>query len=274
MKAHYTILSMFFLIPLGLYCGLILFVRLFQSHFVYFPKREVWLTPGNSGLSYEEVYFTSADGIRLSGWFVPVKEARSVVLFCHGNAGNISHCIDTVQQYARLGLSSFLFDYRGYGKSDGKPSEQGTYRDAEAAWNYLVQKRNISSTEIIIIGRSLGGPIAAWLSRKHTPKGLVLESTFTTIRDIGAELYPCLPVKFITNLGYKTIEYIRQVDCPILIVHSNEDRMIPIDHGRKLFAAAHEPKDFLEISGTHNEGYFTSEKQYLKGLYSFITSRL
>ena len=197
-----------------------------------------------------------------------------MVLFCHGNAGNISNLIEIVQQYAHLGLSSFVFDYRGYGQSEGKPSEEGTYLDAEAAWNYLVRKRHVSSTDIIIIGRSLGGPIAAWLGRKHTPKALILESTFTTIRDIGAQLYPYLPVRLITSLGYKTIEYIRQVHCPLLIVHSCGDRMIPIDHGRKLYSAANEPKDFLEIQGTHNEGYFTSEKQYLDGLDSFIKRRL
>ncbi|MGA1869973.1 MAG: alpha/beta hydrolase [bacterium] len=197
-----------------------------------------------------------------------------MVLFCHGNAGNISYLIDTVQQYARVGLSAFIFDYRGYGQSEGKPSEKGTYRDAEAAWHYLVETKQIASSDIIIIGRSLGGAIAAWLATKHTPMAVILEASFTTLPDIGSQLYPYLPVKFLTNFAYNTIDYISHVHCPVLVVHSQDDQMIPIDHGRKLYAAAHEPKDFLEISGGHNEGFFASEEPYLQGLDAFIERRL
>jgi len=194
-----------------------------------------------------------------------------VILFCHGNAGNISHRLESIQVFHRLGLSTFIFDFRGYGQSEGRPTEQGTYLDAEAAWHYLVRERQMSPTEIIIFGRSLGGSIAAWLAQDHTPKALIIESTFTSVRDIAAELYPYLPVRWLCRFNYNAMDYLHQLNCPVLIVHSRDDEMISFSHGRRLFETANEPKEFLEIMGTHNEGFMTSAKRYEDGLDSFIS---
>ena len=258
----------------GSYIGLVTILMVFQSHFIYFPEREITVTPAEIGLSYEAVCFETADGVKLSGWFVPAERSRGVILFCHGNAGNISHRLESVQVFHRFGLGTFVFDYRGYGQSEGKPTEQGTYLDAEAAWRYLVQKQQVDPTEIIIFGRSLGGAIAAWLARDHPPKALIIESTFTSVRDIGAELYPYLPVRLLSRFDYNAMDYLRQVNCPVLIVHSRDDEIIPFSHGRRLFETANEPKEFLEITGTHNEGFMTSAKRYEDGLDSFISAHV
>ena len=195
-----------------------------------------------------------------------------MVLFCHGNAGNMSHRLESIRVFHRLGLSTLIFDYRGYGQSEGKPTEQGTYLDAEAAWRYLVQRQEVDPAEVFVFGRSLGGAIAAWLARGHTPKALIMESTFTSVPDIAAHLYPYLPVRLLSRFHYNAVDYVRQVNCPVLIVHSRDDEMIPFSHGRRLFETANEPKEFLEIRGSHNEGFMTSADRYEEGLASFLST--
>jgi len=243
-----------------------------QSRLVYHPQRDIIATPDQIGLSYEVVAFEAADGVRLSGWFVPAEGApRGVILFCHGNAGNISHRLESIRLFHHLGLSTFIFDYRGYGQSKGKPTERGTYLDAEAAWRYLVQERQVSPVEIIVFGRSLGGAIGAWLAQDHTLRALIVESTFTSVGDMGAQLYPYLRVRLLSRFDYNAVGYLSKVDCPVLVVHSRDDEMIPFSHGRRLFDAAGEPKAFLEIRGTHNEGFVTSAERYQDGLDSFVS---
>ena len=246
----------------------------FQSNQVYHPDRLISANPESIGLRFENVSFETSDGIRLSGWFITNENATGAILFCHGNAGNISHRLETVQIFHDLGLATFIFDYRGFGQSEGKPSEHGTYRDAEAAWQYLVQERKVQPDKIIIMGRSLGGAIAAWLAWNHTPTALILESTFTSATDVAAKLYPYLPIRLLLRFKYNTIEYLSQVKCPVLIVHSREDEMIPFDHGLRLFEAAKEPKQFLEITGSHNDGFITSGRRYQEGLNMFISENL
>jgi len=260
------------LVVAGLYVALAAVLFVSQSRLVYFPQRDIIATPDQIGLSYEAVAFEAADGVRLSGWLVPAQgPPRGVILFCHGNAGNISHRLESIQVFHRLGLSTFIFDYRGYGQSQGKPTERGTYLDAEAAWRYLVQERQVAPTEIIVFGRSLGGAIAAWLAQSQTPRALIVESTFTSVPDMGAQLYPYFPVRFLSRFDYNAMDYLRKVDCPVLVVHSRDDEMIPFGHGRRLFEAANEPKALLEIRGTHNEGFVTSAEGYQDGLDSFIS---
>jgi hypothetical protein len=256
------------------YGVILLLAFVFQRRLIYFPFTALQATPDALGLRYEDVHFQAEDGTRLHGWFIPAEEADGVLLFCHGNAGNISHRLESIGIFHRLGLDVFIFDYRGYGQSEGKPSEMGTYQDAEAAWRYLTEKRKIKPSRIIIFGRSLGGAVAAWLAQHHTPAALVLESTFTAMPDIAATHYPYLPVRLLLRFKYDTTEYLKKVDCPVLIVHSRDDEIMPSSHGQRLFAAAPEPKNFLEISGTHNEGFLTSGSQYQEGLNAFITEHL
>jgi alpha-beta hydrolase superfamily lysophospholipase len=247
----------------------------FQARLIYYPNyptREVRENPGEYGLSYEEVVFETSDGIRLSGWFIPADNVRGTVLFCHGNAGNISHRMETIRVLNRLELSIFIFDYRGYGRSEGKVAEQGTYRDVEAAWSYLVEERGIPASEVILFGRSLGGSIAAWAAQNRDAKGLIVESAFTSIPDIGSHLYPFLPVRLLARFRYATIDYVVNVHCPVLVVHSIDDEMIPFEHGQRIFDAAREPKRMLELRGSHNETVFESGRQYENGLNEFITN--
>jgi len=246
------------------------FLFIFQSHYVYYPERVLLANPGSIRLDFKSISFETADGVKLFGWFIPSESARGVILFCHGNAGNISHRLDSIQIFHRLGLDVFIFDYRGYGQSEGKPTEHGTYKDAEAAWRYLTEEREVNPNEIIIFGRSLGGTVASWLAQSHTPRALILESTFTSLLDIAATLYPYLPVRLLLHFEYNTAEYLGRVNCPVLIIHSRDDEIMPFSHGWRLFEMAKEPKKFLEISGTHNEGFITSGKHYEEGLNAFI----
>ncbi len=255
----------------GVYLIFAGFLFAFQSHYIYYPERVFSADPSSIGLDFENVHFETADGVKLSGWFVPSENARGVILFCHGNAGNISHRLESIQIFHQLGLDVFIFDYRGYGQSEGKPTEQGTYKDAEAAWQYLIEERQVKPNEVIIFGRSLGGAVASWLAQRHTPGGLILESTFTSLPDIAAGLYPYFPVRLLLRFEYNTAEYLGRVDCPVLIVHSRDDEIMPFSHAQRLFEMAKEPKGFLEITGTHNEGFITSGRRYEEGLDAFIS---
>jgi len=255
----------------GAYVGLGLILLLFQSRYLYFPERRIAMTPDSMGLSYEPVEIETDDGVTIAGWFVPAEPSRGVVLFCHGNAGNMSHRLDSIRLFNRLELSTFIFDYRGYGQSGGKTTETGTYRDVEAAWRYLLDEREIEPTEIVVFGRSLGGAIASWLAQEHTPAALIVESTFTSVPDLAAKLYPIYPVRWIGRFNYNAAEYVAKKKCPVLVVHSRDDDIIPFSHGRQLFDAASEPKEFLEIRGSHNEGFVVSGKPYQDGLDAFIS---
>ncbi|PXF59415.1 MAG: alpha/beta hydrolase [Deltaproteobacteria bacterium] len=241
-----------------------------QARLIYFPTSEIVATPDQIGLSYKSVSFKAPDGVKLSGWFIPADSPRGVVIFCHGNAGNISHRLESIEIFHCLRLSTFIFDYRGYGASEGTPSEEGSYLDVKGAWNYLIEHEGLAPSDIILFGRSLGGAVAAWLAGQHLPKALIMESSFTSAPDLAGELYFYLPVKLLCRYKYNALAAIREVQCPVLIVHSQEDEIVPFRHGRKLFDAANDPRAFLEISGSHNEGFITSSSVYLNGLKAFL----
>ncbi|MFC2061017.1 alpha/beta hydrolase [Elusimicrobiota bacterium] len=260
------------LVAAGIYVFILLYFSISQARFIYFPYSIIEATPADIGLYYEDIAFKTEDNIELNGWFVPAEKAKAVLLFCHGNAGNISHRLESIKIFNEIGLSVFIFDYRGYGKSEGKPAEAGTYIDAEAAWRYLKEVKGVKQENIIIFGRSLGGAIGAYLAKEHKPKALVVESSYTSINDIASDLYPLIPMNIISRFGYNTSEYIGEVKCPVLVVHSSDDEIIPFRHGRQLFEDAEEPKRFLEISGSHNEGFIMSIGMYTEGLKSFIYS--
>lgn len=267
----WTAIRTIIVIVVSVYIIFVIVLWLFQSHLVYFPRREIAMTPDQIKLPYEDINLKTSDGVKLSGWFIPAENARGVILFCHGNAGNISHRLESIRIFNRLSLDVFIFDYRGYGRSEGRPTEQGTYVDAEAAWRYLLENRQADPTKIIIFGRSLGGAVASWLAKAQTAGALIVESAFTSVPDIGAEAYPFLPVKLLSRFNYSTVGYIHEVRCPVLIVHSRDDELILFNHGRRLFEAANEPKDFLEISGSHNDGFLISSEKYGDGLDLFVS---
>jgi len=258
----------------GTICAYVFFMQAKLIYYPNLPSRELTASPADIGLEYESITITTSDDIRLHGWFVPAEKARGVMLFFHGNAGNISHRLELLEIFHNLGLSSLIIDYRGYGQSQGKVTEQGTYLDAEAAWQYLTKGRSIPAENIVIFGMSLGGPIAANLAARRQPGGLIIGSAFTSVPDMGAHLYPILPVRLLSRFRYDTRESLQSVSCPVLVIHSREDEIIPYKNGTILFEAAKEPKSFLEIHGSHNEGFLTSGKLYIEGLDNFISTFL
>ncbi len=261
----------------AIYITLALFLYFTQSGMLYYPNlpsRELMLTPDRYGLEYEELQLKTGDGLTLHGWFIPTRNPRATLLFCHGNAGNISHRMESIAIFHQLGLNVLIFDYRGYGQSEGKPSEQGTYLDAEAAWDYLTQQKNIPPNQIILFGRSLGAAIASRLASTRQPLGLIVESAFSSVPDMAAHYYPYLPVRLISRFRYDTQQHVENISSPILVIHSPDDEIIPYSNGQQLFAAAGEPKQFLSIHGGHNDGFLLSGEQYTRGLEGFINTLL
>jgi len=256
------------------YLIVVLLVYFGQSRLIYFPEQQISNIPSAIGLDYTPVNITTTDGETLHGWFISVPDAKGTVLFFHGNAGNISHRINYLAMFKRLGYNTLLFDYRGYGQSSGTPSESGTYLDAWAAWQYLTKVRNIAPARIILFGESLGGAVAAWLAAREKPGLLVLASVFTSVPELAAEIYPFLPVRWITRFHYNTLESLRSVACPVFIAHSPQDEIIPFAHGQQLFQTASEPKQFLTLEGGHNIGFIFMQPVWIKSLGAFMDVHL
>ncbi|MDP2241260.1 MAG: alpha/beta hydrolase [Burkholderiales bacterium] len=254
------------------YAAIVLLLFIFQSRLVYFPQigREIAATPQAYGLEFESVNITTEDGETLHAWWVPAQDARGTILFFHGNAGNISHRIDYLRMFRKLGLATLIFDYRGYGNSTGTPSEEGTYRDAVAAWRWLTQTRGLGPENIVYVGESLGGAVASGLAEQHAPRALVLLSTFTSAPDLGAQVYPFIPVRLISRFSYDNLARIGRIKVPVLVAHSRDDDIVPFAHGRRIFEAAGEPKQFLEMRGGHNDGFIFMREEWVRALAAFL----
>lgn len=254
------------------YGAVVALVFLFQSRLVFYPEigREVAVTPQTYGLAFESVNLPTADGETLHAWWVPAAEPRGTVLFFHGNAGNISHRLDYLAMFHRMRYSSLIVDYRGYGRSTGSPSEEGTYRDAEAAWEHLRGARGVQAKDLVLAGESLGAAVASWLAVKVQPRSVVLLSTFTSATDLGAQIYWFLPVRLISRLGYDNAANLKRIKAPVFIAHSPQDEVVPYSHGRKLFEIAAEPRAFLELRGGHNDGFIFARPEWAAQLAAFL----
>ena len=262
----------FILIIVACYGLLVAVVYFMQDRMLYLsdmPGRTLTMTPVDAGMDFHDVSFKTSDGLTLHGWFIAGRRPQ-VLLFFHGNAGNISHRLESIRQFQGLGLSVFIIDYRGYGQSDGKTTEKGIYRDADAAWRYLTEERGISSSNIVIFGRSLGASVASWLAAQRQPMALIVESSFTSVPDIAQEIYPWLPVRWMSRHGHSTLDYVRDVHCPILVIHSRDDEIIPFHHGEAIFASANESRTLLTLRGTHNDA-FLQDEAYIEGVRTFLT---
>jgi len=268
---------MLFVVFISLVLGYLIlvgFVYIRQGIMIYYPTKEIAETPGNIGLDFEEIILKTEDNIDISAWYIPSENARGVVLFCHGNAGNISHRLDSIRIFHDLNLNVLIFDYRGYGKSKGSPTEKGTYLDAESAWGYLVNVKHVQPKKIILFGRSLGSAVAAEIALRHQARAIIIESGFTSIPDLGNKFFPYLPVRLISRFHYSTIDKVNKINIPKLFIHSPQDEMIPFEQGSRLFEKAAGPKEFLRITGSHNEGFLISGKDYIAGLNRFISKYL
>lgn len=250
-----------------------------ETAFIYFPSREIFLTPAALGVPFEEVRFRAADGVHLHGWFVPAREEEGgtppgpapTLVWFHGNGGNLSHRVENIALLREsLRAHIFIFDYRGYGLSEGSPSEDGTYRDAEGAVRYVLSRRDVAGDRVVLFGRSIGASVAVEEALRRPPAGLILESPFTSIAEMARHHY-LLPLGPLLKTRYDTLAKIGKVRVPLLILHGDRDHIVPLRMGRTVFEAAPEPKDFYVIRGAgHNDTYVTGGGPYFLRLKSFL----
>lgn len=252
------------------YLALCLVVYLTQAKLVYFPGPAPRATPADSGLEFRELELCATDGVRLFGWFLPASAARGAVLVSHGNAGSIELRIELAQAYLALGWSVLLYDYRGYGKSTGSPSEQGTYRDAEAAYEHLTKVEGLPAERIVLHGESLGAAVALELARRRPCAAVIAESAFSSLPDVGASAYPFLPVRLLARFRYDNLAKVAELGVPLLLIHSPADEIVPVAHGRRLFEAAREPKRLLLTEGGHNDGGFLRRAEWRAEVGKFL----
>ena len=250
---------------------------LFDRFLAFFPTKEITNTPDDLGMHFEEVYFPAADGTQLHGWFIPGRGDDTLVWF-HGNAGNISHRVYNIMLlYQHVGASIFIFDYRGYGHSEGKPSEKGMYSDGEGVLEYLRSREDIDDERLILFGRSLGGCIVAELATRHRTKGVIIESSFTSVDAMSRYKRPAiaffLPSRLLVRSRFDSLSKMGRIHSPMMIVHGDKDVTVPIHMGKELFDAANEPKRFYEIRGaTHDDTHIVGGAGYFRALREFIDS--
>lgn len=251
----------------------VVYIRFLEHQSVFLPSRaRLNQRPVDIGLDYENIDFYAEDGVRLNGWFVPAEhdpQTAVTLLFFHGNAGNIGDRLEKIDLLHSLDVNIFIFDYRGYGVSQGHPSEQGMYLDAQAAFDYLIGRSDIRHDRIVAYGVSLGGAAAVDVAVRRPVCGLVMHATFTSGRDMAKKIFPVVPL-FLIRTEMNSVEKIKQVTVPKLIVHAREDDVIPFEMGQRLFESALEPKQFLEIHGSHNDAHILDRAAYLRGLDSFL----
>ena len=240
------------------------------GRFIFYPETPHAGTPATVGLTYEDAWFPAADGARLHGWWVPGPRAETVLWF-HGNAGNISHRLDNLRLlHDHVGASVLLFDYRGYGRSAGRPTERGLYEDASGALAHLRSRPGVAHSPIIYFGRSLGAAVATELAVRAHPSGLILETPFTSVQDMAAEILPA-PLAALLPPSFDTLTRIARVRCPVLVIHGDCDEVVPYAQGRRVFDAAPEPKSLLTVAGAHhNDTYLVAGEPYFATLRRFI----
>lgn len=252
------------------YCTVCVLVAIFQTHLIYYPTQGGEHNPGDIGLAFDNLRLETEDGVTIAAWYVAAEAASFTLLYCHGNAGNLSLRTEHIGELHRLGFNVLAFDYRGFGLSKGQPSEAGTYLDAEAAWDYLTLKRNMPPSAIVLYGRSLGGAVAVELAKRHPPAALILDSTFTSLADVAAHHYRFLPVHLLIRHHYDSLSKISAIPCPKLFLHGRSDKVVPFELGRRLFDAAAPPKRFVERSEGHSYPGLSSQLLQSADLLTFL----
>lgn len=262
--------------------ALLLFYAVFlvacEDKIIYHPYKfpeGIW-NPSSFNVKVEDVFFQAKDGTKLHGWYIPSVNAKATLLWFHGNAGNLTHRLENIQQLQPLNLNIFIFDYRGYGKSEGKPSEAGLYQDSQAAYDFLIQEKNVVPREsLFLFGRSLGGICAVEVASGNQAAGLILESVFTSAKDMAGKVFPVLPIGWAIRSKFSAIEKVPDLKLPKLFLHGTRDEIVPYELGRKLYSAAAEPKEFYDIEGAgHNDTYAVGGREYFSALDRFITDTM
>ncbi|MCC5934419.1 MAG: alpha/beta hydrolase [Balneolales bacterium] len=258
----------------GLYVALALLLFLFQERLIFLPSRPVPFTPEVAGLSYSEHFFPTENGLMLHGWWVYHEGddalSRPAILFCHGNAGNIANRIPLLEIFHGLGYNIFIFDYQGYGKSEGRPGERQILADGIAAFDFMTGELGVARDRILPLGRSMGGPVAAWVAINRNTTALALESTFTSIPDIARKTYPIFPVGLLARVKLPTRDFVKQFEGPVLVAHSPGDMLIPYEMGRIIYETAPGQSYWLELAGNHNDGHIATGPAFGQGYQAFI----
>ncbi len=252
----------------------------FEESLIFFPDRypsgewNAQVAAGETGATISDHDFSASDGNRLHGWYCRGEGSPAVsapvVLWFHGNAGNLAHRADVLLLLSRIPAEVFIIDYRGYGRSEGRPTEEGLYRDGRAAWRYLTEDLNIDRKRIVIYGVSLGGAVAVDVAREVEPAGLIVQSSFVSVPAMARRYYPFLP-GWVIRTRFDSLAKIGEITCPMMVAHSPADDMVPYEHGRELFAAARGDKRFVEIEGAaHNETWLIGGDRYLDEVRGFV----
>ena len=242
-----------------------------EKRLIYYPERGFICTPDYVGIDYEDVWIQTDDGVRIHGWLTKLASPLATLLFFHGNAGNISHRVDNLRLLHGAGIRTLIIDYRGFGRSEGEISEQGLYLDALAAYKALCARPDVPEGSVAVFGRSLGGAVAVDLATKVGPAALIAESTFTSVRDMVAHIFPILPIGSLLRTKYDSLAKIGSIRAPVLFVHGTRDELVPFGLGQKLFEAAPEPKAFHRVDGGgHNDTYVVGGTAYIERLRTFL----
>jgi fermentation-respiration switch protein FrsA (DUF1100 family) len=244
-----------------------------ENRMIFHPSAAIERTPQQAGLEFEDIFFTARDGVRLNGWFIPHRQARATLVWFHGNAGNIGHRVDNIKLlHDRVPVNIFIFDYRGYGRSEGAPTEQGTYLDGEGALALMREKLGAEGVKkIILFGRSLGAAVAAEIATRFPSQGLILESPFVSIAEMTRLYFPLLPIGPLLLTRYDVQTTVQKITVPVLVLHGDYDSVVPFEQGKTVFAAAPEPKKFFTIAGAdHNDTYVVGGEAYYEQLKEFI----
>jgi uncharacterized protein len=242
----------------GGYCIILLFMFLFQNHLLFMPTSGFMQTPESAGLEAEDIWVVTEDGVKLHAWYFPHEESDRVIVLSHGNAGNISYRLDIAGTLLKAGAAVLMYDYRGYGQSEGRPSEEGLYKDISAVIEYLKTEKGYPDRKVYMYGRSLGAAVAAYAATKYDLGGLVLDSAFKNLRAMIQDVYPFVPSS-LARYEFPTEKYLRQLQgMPVMIMHSPNDEIVGFHNSQYLYEIANEPKQFVELRGGHNDNFYTS----------------
>jgi len=263
-------------VAIAIAAGLLLIlagIRFFENSFIYSPPRypEGFSPANRHARQVQEVWLTTRDQVRLNAWYLPNPASEKALLWFHGNAENIGYGLEHLEFYSQLGVNVLAVDYRGYGKSEGSPDEAGVYHDADAAYQYLVEVRHILPKNIAVFGHSLGGAVAIDLASRHECGRLIVQSSFTSVRDMARRTFRIPLFEYIPKSRFNSLAKIRQTRAPILIIHGTRDETVPFSMGQRLFAVAPEPKFLFPVEGAgHNDVIKIGGEELLERFRSFL----
>ncbi len=254
----------------GVYLCICLYLYFFQNRFLFYPTHDIAVTPDQAGLVYSEQFLDLPGGEKIHSWYLPGDSAKPTVLFLHGNGGNVGHRIEHLQFLFSLGVNTLIIDYRGYGRSSGKPSETNMYADAELAYDWLTQEKGVPVEKLFLFGESIGGAVAVDLASRKKVAGVIVESSFTSLRDIAHHSFPLVPTGLLLRSDFNSIAKLPLVSAPILVTHSPDDDIIPFFFGQRLFESAKPPKKFVRLFGGHNDRAYLTDPVYIQSFRQFL----